>query len=129
MRIATEGALLGGLIARGVSPDLVVLSDGAPQFVVLVHAACWIHVSSPIHRTQGVAWDFLFRRSQNEPCRIRFDKRTWRFGFQARLLVSSGIVIATTTRPGECGTVGQTNARHRPGLKREVLCPFVASSP
>jgi Transposase IS66 family len=43
VRVATEGALLGGLIARGVSSDLVVLSDGAQQFVVLVHAACWIH--------------------------------------------------------------------------------------
>jgi hypothetical protein len=37
--IATEGALLGGLVARGVSPELVVLSDGAPQFVILVHAS------------------------------------------------------------------------------------------
>jgi Transposase IS66 family len=48
VRIATEGALLGGLIARGVSPDLVVLSDGAPQFVVLVHAGCWVHAERPL---------------------------------------------------------------------------------
>ena len=48
VRIASEGALLGGLIARGVSPELVVLSDGAPQFVVLVHAACWIHAERPL---------------------------------------------------------------------------------
>jgi len=48
VRIATEGALLGGLIARGVSPRLVVLSDGAPQFVVLVHAACWVHAERPL---------------------------------------------------------------------------------
>jgi hypothetical protein len=47
-RIATEGALLGGLIARGISPDLVVLSDGAPQFVILVHAGCWIHAERPL---------------------------------------------------------------------------------
>jgi len=46
--IATEGALVGGLIARGVSPELVVLSDGAPQFVVLVHAGCWIHAERPL---------------------------------------------------------------------------------
>lgn len=46
--IATEGALLGGLVARGVSPDLGVLSDGAPQFVVFVHAACWIHAERPL---------------------------------------------------------------------------------
>jgi hypothetical protein len=42
--------LLGGLVARGVSPDLVVLSDGAPQFVVFVHAACWIHAERPLAR-------------------------------------------------------------------------------
>jgi hypothetical protein len=48
VRSATEGALLGGLIARGVSPELVVLSDGAPQFVILVHASCWIHAERPL---------------------------------------------------------------------------------
>ena len=35
VRLATEGALLGGLIERGVSPELVVLSDGAHQFDIL----------------------------------------------------------------------------------------------
>jgi hypothetical protein len=50
VRIATEGALLGGLIARGVSPDLGVLSDGAPQFVLFVHASCWIHADRPLAR-------------------------------------------------------------------------------
>src|SRR6266436_1911196 len=48
VRIATEGALLGGLIARGVAADLGVLSDGAPQFVVFVHAGCWIHAERPL---------------------------------------------------------------------------------
>ncbi len=48
VRSATEGALLGGLVARGVSPDLVVLSDGAPQFVLFVHAGCWIHAERPL---------------------------------------------------------------------------------
>lgn len=46
--IATEGALLGGLVARGVSPELVVLSDGAPQFVIWVHARCWVHAERPL---------------------------------------------------------------------------------
>jgi hypothetical protein len=46
--IATEGALLGGLIAQGVSPELGVISDGAPQFVMFVHAACWIHAERPL---------------------------------------------------------------------------------
>jgi hypothetical protein len=48
VRIATEGALLGGLVARGVAADLVVLSDGAPQFDVFVHASCWIHAERPL---------------------------------------------------------------------------------
>jgi hypothetical protein len=43
VRLATEGAPLGSLIGHGVSPDLVVLSDGAGQFDVLAHAACWVH--------------------------------------------------------------------------------------
>jgi hypothetical protein len=50
VRIATEGALLGSLIARGVSPELTVLSDGAGQFDVFVHALCWLHVERPLER-------------------------------------------------------------------------------
>jgi hypothetical protein len=72
VRLATEGALLGGLVERGVSPDLVVLSDGAGQFNVLVHAACWVHAERPLARlvphnddhrraieaVRGQIWDF-----------------------------------------------------------------------
>jgi hypothetical protein len=50
VRIASEGALLGSLIARGVSPELVVLSDGAGPYDVLAHAACWIHAERPSAR-------------------------------------------------------------------------------
>jgi hypothetical protein len=50
IRIATEGALLGQLIAQGVSPDLGILSDGAPQFAILVHALCWVHAERPLAR-------------------------------------------------------------------------------
>jgi hypothetical protein len=50
VRIVTEGALLGGLVARGVSPDLGVLSDGARQFVLFVHAACWVHAERPFDK-------------------------------------------------------------------------------
>ncbi len=39
---------MGGLSARGVSPELVVLSDDAPQFVILVDAACWIDAEWPL---------------------------------------------------------------------------------
>jgi hypothetical protein len=30
-----------------VSPELVILSDGAAQYDVLVHAACWLHAERP----------------------------------------------------------------------------------
>ena len=50
VRIASEGAVLGSLIAHGVSPELVILSDGAEQYDVLVHAACWIHAERPLAR-------------------------------------------------------------------------------
>jgi transposase IS66 family protein len=50
VRLATEGALLGGLSERGLSPTLVVLSDGAGQFDLFVHASCWIHAERPLVR-------------------------------------------------------------------------------
>jgi hypothetical protein len=48
VRLATEGALLGGLVARGVSPALGVVSDGAEQFDLFVHGACWVHAERPL---------------------------------------------------------------------------------
>lgn len=50
VRIVTEGALLGGLVARGVPADLLLLSDGAAQFDLFVHASCWIHAERPLAR-------------------------------------------------------------------------------
>src|SRR4051794_6731045 len=96
VRIATEGALLGSLIAHGVSPELVILSDGAGQHDVLAHAACWIHAERPLARlvpyseehraaiakVRGEIWglyqDLKAYRQQPEPSRrgdleARFD--------------------------------------------------------
>ena len=42
-RIATEGALVGNLFADGLNPKLVILSDDAGQFNVLLRALCWVH--------------------------------------------------------------------------------------
>lgn len=49
-RIATEGALLGGLLAKGLSRELVIVSDGAGQFAILLHARCWVHAERLIHK-------------------------------------------------------------------------------
>jgi hypothetical protein len=54
IRIATEGALLGSIYAHGsINPDLVILSDDAGQFDVLLHALCWIHAERSIHKLVG----------------------------------------------------------------------------
>jgi hypothetical protein len=42
-RIATEGALLGSVLAHGLCDDLVIISDDAGQFDILLHALCWVH--------------------------------------------------------------------------------------
>jgi hypothetical protein len=49
-RIATEGALLGGLIEKGFSPELVIVSDGAGQFAILLHALCWVYAERLVHK-------------------------------------------------------------------------------
>ena len=52
-RLVTETALLGGAIEQGVDIHLKILSDGAPQFNVLVHALCWIHAERALRRLPG----------------------------------------------------------------------------
>jgi hypothetical protein len=49
-RIATEGALLGGLIEKGFALDLAIISDGAGQFAILLHGLCWIHAERLVHK-------------------------------------------------------------------------------
>ena len=49
-RIATEGALLGGLIEKGFALELAIVSDGAGQFAILLHALCWIHAERLVHK-------------------------------------------------------------------------------
>lgn len=72
VRIATEGALLGSLLEKGLNPELAIISDGAGQFAILLHALCWIHAERLIHKlipmndpqrvaiahVRGQIWDF-----------------------------------------------------------------------
>jgi hypothetical protein len=48
-RIATEGALIGSILHRGFSANLVILSDDAGQFNIFMHALCWIHAERKIN--------------------------------------------------------------------------------
>ncbi|MCP4410053.1 MAG: transposase [Gammaproteobacteria bacterium] len=50
IRIITEGALLGTLVANGFPLDLAIISDDAGQFNVLLHALCWIHTDRVFQR-------------------------------------------------------------------------------
>ena len=46
--LATEGALIGGLLSQGLAADLGIVSDDAGQFNVFAHALCWVHAERPI---------------------------------------------------------------------------------
>ena len=50
IQIATEGALLGSLLEHGFNPNMVIVSDDAGQFNILLHALCWIHAERTIHK-------------------------------------------------------------------------------
>jgi hypothetical protein len=54
IRIATEGALLGSIVDNAlINPELVIVSDDAGQFAVLLHALCWIHAERGINKLVG----------------------------------------------------------------------------
>ena len=71
-RIATEAALLGGLVAKDIHPMLAIVSDGAGQFDILEHGLCWVHTERLVHklipandaqrheqkRLRGEIWDY-----------------------------------------------------------------------
>ena len=54
-RLATEAALVGYISVQGLLQDAVVLSDGAGQFDVFIHALCWVHMERLIHKLIGVS--------------------------------------------------------------------------
>jgi len=53
VRIATEGALLGAVLNGEINPQLVIISDDAGQFNVLLHALCWIHAERILAKLVG----------------------------------------------------------------------------
>jgi len=55
IQIATEGALIGSIIEHGISRNLVIVSDDAGQFNILLHALCWIHAERSINKITPVS--------------------------------------------------------------------------
>ncbi len=94
VRIATEGALIGSLVEHGLNPDLVIISDDAGQFNILLHGLCWVHAERTIHKLipssdaqrdilaqcRGQIWDFYadlkaYRESPSEKKKIELSNR------------------------------------------------------
>jgi hypothetical protein len=70
VQIATEGALIGSILEHGISRNLVVVSDDAGQFNVLLHALCWIHAERSINKITPVS-----ERGKEDLERVR--ERLW----------------------------------------------------
>src|SRR3954471_17499055 len=49
-RLATEAAVIGAIVARGLLTDTVIVSDDAGRFDVPSHALCWVHAERHLRR-------------------------------------------------------------------------------
>src|ERR671939_1184428 len=49
-RLATEAAVVGAIVARGLLTETVIVSDDAARFDVLTHALCWVHAERHLRR-------------------------------------------------------------------------------
>lgn len=93
-QIATEGALVGGILSRGFYINLKIMSDDAGQFNVFQHILCWVHSERKINELvplhDGHAKDIQYIRSlfweiyaqlkhyklvPNEALKIEIDKK------------------------------------------------------
>jgi hypothetical protein len=53
IRIATEGVMIAALLESGINKNLVIISDDAGQFNILIHALCWVHAERAINKLVG----------------------------------------------------------------------------
>ena len=113
VKLLTEAALLASAIEQGLSPDLIILSDGAKQFAILVHAlslrCIWNAASAvclatpPLHRqeieaVQADLWDYYrqLRNYQDQPLETEQQRLRSRFDeiFGQRYPHHSGLNLA-----------------------------------
>ena len=50
MALATEGTLIGGLVAPGFNVEMGLLSADARQFDLFAHGLCWVHAERLLQR-------------------------------------------------------------------------------
>lgn len=131
IQIATEGAALGTILFYGVAPDLVILSDGAGQFVVFLHALCWIHAErsltklipltdqerTALEAARAHIWQFYdaLKAYQQAPDRAQ----------KARLARRFDDIVATETGYAALDAVLARLAQHKPELLRVLDHPEV----
>jgi hypothetical protein len=132
VRLATEGALLGQLIAQGVSADLVILSDGAGQFDVLRHASCWVHAERPL--TRAVPYNETHRAAlagvRQQLWELYQDLKAYRAQPQAAAKAAlearfDAFVGQPTAYPTTIGNVLKEMATHKADLLRVLEEPAV----
>jgi hypothetical protein len=49
-KVCAEGAWIGFIQHHCLAADQILLSDRAPQFGILDHAACWVHMERPLRK-------------------------------------------------------------------------------
>ena len=97
VQIASQGALWGAICHHGLLTEAVIVSDGAGQFRVGLHALCWVHAERLVHKlvpatpeqhravevTRALMWWFYadLKAWARDPCprraatlRARFDR-------------------------------------------------------
>jgi hypothetical protein len=130
--IATEGALLGQVIEQGASPKLVILSDGAPQFDLLMHAACWVHAERPLARMipYGEQHRAAIEQVRDQIWELYKDLKAYRKtpGPVAKATLEArfdALVNQKTNFPGSIGTVLKEMREHKADLLRVLERPEV----
>ncbi len=92
IKIATEGALLANLISQ-IPNDLVIISDDAGQFNILIHGLCWVHAERTLaklivpstvkqeilEKVRQQVWDFYdelkeYKKNPTEEDNVRLQK-------------------------------------------------------
>lgn len=119
LKIATEGALLGSVLKHGLCEDLVIVSDDAGQFNILLHALCWVHTERLVHKMQplndkhradiasvrGQIWDFYadLKRYKSQEEQEKYDELKQRFDeiFTQKTsfaTLNSALIVSTKTK-------------------------------
>ena len=93
IRTLTEAILMGALYDQEICQNLIIISDGAGQFNILLHALCWVHTERLIHKMvplndqhrqeiamiRGQIWDLYrslkhYKQNPNEEDKIKIEK-------------------------------------------------------